>query len=560
MSSIIAYMEIFMVGSLITYLNDSRTSTNYFGNYKGAFYRIQIEEAPKFHANHTHFNAKVISISETKFKPMFWKNTIGSILVWIKIDSTQFFHENLQEGDQIIFQRQPKPIKAYSKSKDFNFASYENHQGVFFEIFLHNGDYTKAPFESTQHSTQYLTKHTTQESIQDSALDSIQHSTQDSVLDSPFDFRKVLVKLKKLLTNKLESSCLKPEVKGTLESVLLGDKSKIPYQDMISIRKIGFLNIFSSSAIQLGLVWGIILSIFLKVREFIQWVYRKMSLKLYRNKNLLQDEIEFTKGEFQAQINWKIFTQRWIYILAFALLYLYASLIGFTPSITRGMVLLGLYTLAKLTGRLNDRSQMLASACLVQLVMAPNTLFDLGFQLSYSALFSLVKFYDIFRIRFPFRNPVLRWLSRGILGSLAIQMGILPLSIYYFHNYSIYFIFKGLISFPLACIVFYLGFIYLSIMFIAIPSSSMTRSIIWIKERLLSNIEAILYWIETIIRKIGNLPNNIITGIYLRDYEFMAFIVIVFSLYGYLKFNRIKYVYILLGISFFLIVARTIIK
>jgi competence protein ComEC len=111
----------------------------------------------------------------------------------------------------------------------------------------------------------------------------------------------------------------------------------------------------------------------------------------------------------------------------------------------------------------------MAVSALLILVFSPNTLFDIGFQLSYAAVLSIVLFQPFFK-RIPVtQNKIVRYFIDMIGVSLAAQIGVLPLCLYYFNQFPALFLLANLVIIPLSSFVLLYGILLLGLNFI-VPS------------------------------------------------------------------------------------------
>ncbi|MEI6409891.1 MAG: ComEC/Rec2 family competence protein [Bacteroidota bacterium] len=135
---------------------------------------------------------------------------------------------------------------------------------------------------------------------------------------------------------------------------------------------------------------------------------------------------------------------RWIEaLLVLAVIWAFTFITGATASVLRASVMFSTYMLGKLIYREASAWNVLALSAFGLLVYNPYFLFDAGFQLSYAAVAGMVFFYP----RFYRLSPVMPgWLNAGwsvLLVGFAAQLGTLPLSLYYFHQFPVYFWLAG---------------------------------------------------------------------------------------------------------------------
>lgn len=144
-------------------------------------------------------------------------------------------------------------------------------------------------------------------------------------------------------------------------------------------------------------------------------------------------------------------------IVSLIALWVFAFVTGLSPSVVRASIML---TMASLTVWLNRKSQIFntvfASAFLM-LLYSPAYLYDVGFQLSFSAVLSILLFQKPIYESFVVRNKLLDkiWAMSSV--SFSAQLGTLPLSLYYFHQVSNLFGLSGLLVIPLSAVIIYLS-------------------------------------------------------------------------------------------------------
>lgn len=132
-------------------------------------------------------------------------------------------------------------------------------------------------------------------------------------------------------------------------------------------------------------------------------------------------------------------------ILSLLVIWAYAYFVGATPSVVRAAFMLTIFALSFIFQRRGNFYHVLAFTALVLLFINPNYLYDVGFQLSYAAVFFIVwatRFFKSFR---PERGKFKIALFDLVLVTLAAQLGVLPISIAYFHQFSWLFLIGNLL-------------------------------------------------------------------------------------------------------------------
>ena len=131
---------------------------------------------------------------------------------------------------------------------------------------------------------------------------------------------------------------------------------------------------------------------------------------------------------------------RYIYMLAITLLMaFYALVTGLPPSVQRATLMCIVFVVSEVFARKQNTVNTLALSALIILLIDPQALFDVGFQLSYLAMTGIFLFYKpIESLWFPsgwFSSYV--WQITAL--SFAAQLATFPLSLYYFHQFPFYF-------------------------------------------------------------------------------------------------------------------------
>ena len=182
------------------------------------------------------------------------------------------------------------------------------------------------------------------------------------------------------------------------------------------------------------------------------------------------------------------FPQKVVCLLTIAAVLIYACLIGFRPSVFRASLMAILFLFATLIDRDADLFNLLGFAALVLLLLNPLQVWDVGFQLSFVAVASIV--YFVPKMEKPlrrlwenaddspsqgsisvltrFRNATVKWLILSYLVTLAAQIGTTPLIAYHFFR-----------AYPLGFIVgpFAVGLVSL---IVAVGMASICVGFIWL--------------------------------------------------------------------------------
>ncbi|MFN3406079.1 MAG: ComEC/Rec2 family competence protein [Cytophagaceae bacterium] len=141
------------------------------------------------------------------------------------------------------------------------------------------------------------------------------------------------------------------------------------------------------------------------------------------------------------------------------LLILYAAITGFAPSVNRAVFMFLFLRAALLINRNADIYNTLALAAFVLLLIHPFSLFDLGFQLSFLAVTSIVTFTDPITRMLQTKYRLINYLWSSVSVTIAAQILTLPVTLYYFHKLPLSMLVSNLVVVPLATPILITGLI-----------------------------------------------------------------------------------------------------
>ena len=218
-------------------------------------------------------------------------------------------------------------------------------------------------------------------------------------------------------------------------------------------------------------------------------------------------------------------------VLLLVFLLSYAAITGFSASVLRAVVMFGGYSIAYLSESRKARYDSLLLSAFILLLCKPTFLFEVGFQLSYMAVLSIALFLPLGE-KYRFENRFLNFFWDIIKVSIAAQIGVLPLSLYYFHQFAGLFLVTNILILPLLGIILSVG----------------------IGVVLLASIQLLPYWLIVCYEKVLSLMNHIIGYIasveqlVIRDVYFdticlcLCYLAIVWAVI-YLRARKVKFVY-----------------
>ncbi|MEW5842818.1 MAG: DNA internalization-related competence protein ComEC/Rec2, partial [Bacteroidota bacterium] len=154
------------------------------------------------------------------------------------------------------------------------------------------------------------------------------------------------------------------------------------------------------------------------------------------------------------------------YTLTFFGLLFYLILTGADSPVFRSTVMAFALLAAPATGREYNSLNSLSLSALVILLINPKEMFNPSFQLSFSAILSLILIYPPmkkFVEGLNIRPNALKWFALFSVTSIAAQLGTLPFTLTYFHRLSISALFANIIVIPVSGAIVGLGILTVAI-------------------------------------------------------------------------------------------------
>ena len=194
------------------------------------------------------------------------------------------------------------------------------------------------------------------------------------------------------------------------------------------------------------------------------------------------------------------------FIVIQAAIWFYVVFAGMSPSLIRAALMITIYSLGTLIHRDKISVNSLSLAGTISVLVSPQIVFDLCFQLSFISVFSILLFYHPITKCLPSHPLVVQKIMQMIAVSVAAYVGTMPLIIYHFESISCCFILTNLVVVPLTTAIIYLAllsFLPIAGTFIAdalILVVSITNGFVSLLSELkFTNISGIHFTIYTVI-------------------------------------------------------------
>ena len=208
-------------------------------------------------------------------------------------------------------------------------------------------------------------------------------------------------------------------------------------------------------------------------------------------------------------------------LLIVCLLWGFAFVSGLSSSVVRAVVMYSLYTFASFCSeeRFSGMHSLVLAAFLM-LIYNPFFLFDISFQLSFAAVFSILAFYPLFSRLLCIKNRALRYIWNMLSLSMSAQVGTLPFILYYFGSFPTYFLLANLVVVILAFGMLILSLAALCLHYVPLVGYIIISMLEWCT--LISN--GLMRWIQ-------QLEGSQITSVYLSPLQASLLTVVIICLY-----------------------------
>ncbi|MFN4246428.1 MAG: ComEC/Rec2 family competence protein [Flavipsychrobacter sp.] len=139
---------------------------------------------------------------------------------------------------------------------------------------------------------------------------------------------------------------------------------------------------------------------------------------------------------------------QWVkYIAAIPLVWVYVMMSGAPPSAVRAALMFSILGIGFAFDKSSHSLNHLLATAFILLCAEPMWLYAIGFQLSFVAVLSLILFYKpIYKLYVPV-NIVLRTLWQVVAASIAAELLVAPLVVYYFHLFPLQFIVANVVAY-----------------------------------------------------------------------------------------------------------------
>ena len=293
--------------------------------------------------------------------------------------------------------------------------------------------------------------------------------------------KQYLQVLQQKISIRLQQNIKGKQEKAVAAALLIGYKQDIDSDLMKAYSNTGVIHVIAISGLHLGLIYGLLVGVF-------GWMPSSTIKK-------------WAAPPIMLLVLWG-----------------FALLTGAGPSIVRAAVMFSFIIIASVVKQNSSIVNALAASAFFLLLLHPFYLWDIGFQLSYAAVLSIVLYQkNIFdSLYFKYKWMQACWQLNAV--TLSAQILTLPLVVYHFHQFPNYFLLSNFIVVPLSSIILYGCLLILPFGSLAYIGKALSVCTSW----LIANMN----WV---IQKMNALPYATTSNLHINTAQAILFFIIIAS-------------------------------
>jgi len=261
--------------------------------------------------------------------------------------------------------------------------------------------------------------------------------------------------LRETINVKLKQHSFKPDELAIINALLLGQRQDISEDIYNSYIRAGAIHILAVSGLHVGIVL-LLLNFSFKPIEYV------------RNGKVIK------------------------VVIILLILWGFAIVAGLSASVTRAVTMFSIVAIAMHWKRPTNAYNSLGISMFLLLLFKPMFLFDVGFQLSYLAVLSIVLIQPILYKLWKPRFKVYDFFWKIFTVTIAAQVGVVPISLYYFHQFPSLFFISNLAIIPFLGIILAYGII---VIFLALMNL-LPEFVATIYGQIISAMNTIVNWVS----------------------------------------------------------------
>tara|TARA_R110002072_G_scaffold302060_1_gene483568 strand:+ start:33250 stop:35124 length:1875 start_codon:yes stop_codon:yes gene_type:complete len=224
----------------------------------------------------------------------------------------------------------------------------------------------------------------------------------------------------------------------------------------------------------------------------------------------------------------RIFSKKSALLTALIVIWIYAGITGFSPSVLRATIMFTVLSLGVVLGRKGNAINVLFFSAFLLIIWNPMIIYDLGFQLSYLAMIGIFSLYRSISQLLYINNKYLRKIWEGIAVGIAAQILTFPLTLYYFHQFPNYFMLTNIGMMIFASLALGIGLLLFALNWTGVIAQ-------FVGFLLSSSFCAMLFFIQFIEK----LPGSVAKGFVIREDTVFVMYCIILALFLFKKRRKV---------------------
>jgi competence protein ComEC len=304
-------------------------------------------------------------------------------------------------------------------------------------------------------------------------------------------YQRILYPVREKVLNILRENIKGDREVGLAEALLIGYKDDLDKSLVQSYSNTGVVHVIAISGLHIGLIYWLLVQLLRPLR----------------------------KGKYT----------RWLQpVLIIIGLWAFSLLAGGQPSVLRSAVMFTCIVAGQNFSRRTSIYNTLAFSAFILLCYNPYWLWDVGFQLSYSAVLSIIIFMKPVYNWFYIKNKALDFIWKLNAVTLAAQLLTLPISIYHFHQFPVYFLLTNFVAVPLSSVIVLGEILLCTVSFI--PSVALVTGKI---------LSWLIMLMNSYVERIEGLPGSLWDGLLINIVQTIFFIILIAGI-SYWLMEKIK--------------------
>jgi len=289
-------------------------------------------------------------------------------------------------------------------------------------------------------------------------------------------FQQYIFNCRSWVINTLQKYIHGEKEQGLAEALLIGYKGDLDKNLVQSYTNTGVVHIIAISGMHLALIYGLLM--------LLTHPFRKKNYRWFR------------------------------IVIILTALWLFTLLAGAQASVVRSAVMFTCIAFGEALAKKTSIYNTLALSAFLLLMYNPFWLWDVGFQLSYAAVLSIVAFYRPIYCWFYFPNKLPDFFWKTMAISIAAQILTTPISLYHFHQFPVLFLLTNIVAVPLSSLILFGEIFLCAISWFA----AVAKTVAWLTS-------LFIYWMNSYIERIESVSFSLWGGFSISEIQTILLLV-----------------------------------